>query len=67
MNIYEIECELKVHHLYSVAANSLEEAKQYLEKERYINDIGNNVRILDKVFLGSVSNEVVNSNIRWED
>ena len=67
MNIYEIECELKVYHLYSVAANSLEEAKQYLEKERCIHDLDNNVRILDKVFLGSVSNEVVNTNIRWED
>ena len=62
MGIYLIEVEIKVRHLYSVQAKTEDEAKEYLEvMERNKGDYDGTNIILDKVWTGSIKNEIIDS------
>ena len=62
MGIYLIEAEIKVRHLYSVQAKTEDEAKEYLEvMERNKGDYDGTNIILDKVWIGSIKNEIIHS------
>lgn len=62
MGIYLIEAEIKVRHLYSVQARSEDEAKEYLEvMERNKGDYDDANLILDKVWIGAIKNEIIES------
>lgn len=62
MGIYLIEAEIKVRHLYSVQAKTEDEAKEYLEvMERNKGDYDGTNIILDKVWIGSIKNEIIDS------
>lgn len=62
MGIYLIEAEIKVRHLYSVQAKTEDEAKEYLEvMERNKGDYDGTNIILDKVWTGSIKNEIIDS------
>ena len=62
MGIYLIEAEIKVRHLYSVQARSEDEAKEYLEvMERNKGDYDGTNLILDKVWIGAIKNEIIES------
>lgn len=63
MGIYLIEAEVKVRHLYSVQSKTEDEAKKYLEvMERNKGEFDGNNLILDKVWVGTISNEIIDSN-----
>lgn len=62
MGIYLIEAEIKVRHLYSVQAKTEDEAKEYLKvMERNKGDYDGTNIILDKVWIGSIKNEIIDS------
>lgn len=62
MGIYLIEAEVKVRHLYSVQSKTEDEAKEYLEvMERNKGDYDGSNLILDKVWIGEINNEIIDS------
>ena len=62
MGIYLIEAEIKVRHLYSVQAKTEDEAKEYLEvMERNKGDYDGTNLVLDKVWIGEINNEIIDS------